>query len=64
MASPCEGETMDTARRELVRHLFAEASAVLETAHEAAIGGQAPQASAAAYLSQGPFIWNIDDMRV
>jgi hypothetical protein len=32
---------MDTDHRELVRHLFAAATALVETAHEATIEGQA-----------------------
>ena len=40
---------MDDDDRELVRHLFAAATALIETAHEAAIAGQSEALTARAY---------------
>ena len=40
---------MDENRRELVRRMFAAATALIETAHEAAIAGQSEALTARAY---------------
>ncbi len=40
---------MDDDRRELVRHMFAAVTALIETAHEAAIAGQSEALTAEAY---------------
>ncbi len=40
---------MDEDRRELVRRMFAAATALIETAHEAAIAGQSEALTARAY---------------
>ena len=40
---------MDENRRELVRHMFAAATALIETAHEAAIAGPSEALNARAY---------------
>ncbi len=40
---------MDEGHRELVRHLFAAAAEITETAHEAAIAGQSEALTAEAY---------------
>ena len=40
---------MDENRRELVRRMFAAATALIETAHEAAIAGQSEALTAGAY---------------
>ncbi len=40
---------MDENRRELVRRMFAAATALIETAHEAAIAGQSEALTAKAY---------------
>ena len=40
---------MDENRRELVRRLFAAVTALIETAHEAAIAGQSEALTAGAY---------------
>jgi len=40
---------MDENRRELVRRMFAAATALIETAHEAAIAGQSEAQTARAY---------------
>ena len=42
---------MDDDHRELVRHLFAAATARVETAHEAAIAGQSGEIAAGDYAS-------------
>ena len=42
---------MDDDHRELVRHLFAAATARVETAHEAAVAGQSGEIAAGDYAS-------------
>ena len=45
---------MDDDHRDLVRHLFAAATALIETAHEAAIAGQSEALTARAYAEAAP----------
>ncbi len=45
---------MDEDHRELVRRLFAAATALTETAHEAAIAGQSEALTAEAYAGAAP----------
>jgi len=42
---------MDDDHRELVRHLFAAATALIETAHDAAVAGQSGEIAAGGYAA-------------